>query len=791
MKGNSVTGNSNLLQMVTRERLIEFLRIHGESDEHDFKETVDLKGKEARAECARDVLAFMNTDGGGHIVFGVQDKSFEPVGLDPKIELDTTKLHNALTAYIDGKLSLVAAVYEINGTEIDTTNWTGSRRFGIVYIARRPGIARPKVDAAFPDTSGKMVQVLQVSNIFVRRGAQSVLANTADLERLFHGVDAISDDRDDNIPTPLVTSLPSAEEVTTHFVGRRAELEQLREWLDDPQSRLRLLAGDGGKGKSAIAYQFATRTVAKPPTGLEGALWVSAKRRRFVEGLTQPISRPDFQNLDTLLDALARGYGFDEYVDLPLQEKRSAILELLTDLPVLLIADDIDSLEGSGDDAFMFLISDVMQTRSKILLTSRDVKFGLNTVTIQVAGLIDTDAEGFIRSRVHLFALDATVFTSRVIREIMQVTDTSPLYMEDLLRLCMVLPVADALARWRERSGDAAREYALKREFDRLPDSARRIVIAACLNDSPISYTELQAVTGLSDQDMETGINALQKLFLVSKPQLIEGVERYDVNLNTRTLVLETQRKEHPELMRQLTEAHRQVTGRVDRQSGRELGSYIRQATALQSLGRDDEAEATILAALSTHPNHASLIAQLGIIASRRRPPNRTDARMHFVRAAQLKCRREQMYLLWAHLEESDHEWQAALNAIAQGRAHVGDTTQLLHEAGYAHSRWGQQLLRELHIERGTKELIEAHKCYRQALKKPEELMDEEELRLNGRILRGLALAFEALCRVDRKYIQSAKYWAQRYLSEHPGDERARELFDRIAVKYPDNGKAG
>jgi EAL domain-containing protein (putative c-di-GMP-specific phosphodiesterase class I) len=42
-------------------------------------------------------------------------------------------------------------------------------------------------------------------------------------------------------------------------------------------------------------------------------------------------------------------------------------------------------------------------------------------------------------------------------QKIIDVTEGSPLYMEDLLRLCRSLKVSEAIDRWRQNKGDAAR----------------------------------------------------------------------------------------------------------------------------------------------------------------------------------------------------------------------------------------------------------------------------------------------------------------------------------------------
>jgi len=96
--------DSNLHQKVSVDALKELLNIHGEGDNLDFKQTFSLSSQRERAEIVRDILALANTEGGGHIVFGVVDKSFEPIGLsEDVVHIDTTTIYNAISKYsVDG-----------------------------------------------------------------------------------------------------------------------------------------------------------------------------------------------------------------------------------------------------------------------------------------------------------------------------------------------------------------------------------------------------------------------------------------------------------------------------------------------------------------------------------------------------------------------------------------------------------------------------------------------------------------------------------------------------------------
>jgi hypothetical protein len=55
---------------------------------------------------------------------------------------------------------------------------------------------------------------------------------------------------------PLEDRLPPSESIVVDFVGRESELQRLWERFEDPITRRWLLAGEGGKGKSALAFEF-------------------------------------------------------------------------------------------------------------------------------------------------------------------------------------------------------------------------------------------------------------------------------------------------------------------------------------------------------------------------------------------------------------------------------------------------------------------------------------------------------------------------------------------------------
>ncbi len=78
-----------------------------------------------------------------------------------------------------------------------------------------------------------------------------------------------------------IVSLPSEDSVDVDFIGRAPELDKLSAWLSQPTNKRVLLAGDGGKGKSALAYRFASNVLCDDENGIDAVVWLRAKKTRF------------------------------------------------------------------------------------------------------------------------------------------------------------------------------------------------------------------------------------------------------------------------------------------------------------------------------------------------------------------------------------------------------------------------------------------------------------------------------------------------------------------------------
>lgn len=591
----------------------------------------------------------------------------------------------------------------------------------------------------------------------------------------------------DEAPEPrpaLEGYLPDA--IAPFFVGRQGELEALGAWLRNERARRWALMGAGGTGKSAIAYEFAQRLREEAPEPFEFVVWLSAKRRRFVEGRAIDVPTPDFTDLSSALDFLLLVYGEYEPDAERADDRVDLALELLEVFPALIVLDDLDTLEGEAEDAIEFFTIEVPTTRSRVLITSRRQLFGFGNTTTEVQGFRGDAGVEFVRTRIELFGLDQAAFSGPRIDRILKATDGSPLYIEDLLRLCAVgVSVDEAITQWMGDGATGGREvraYALERELEMLGDDASEVIVAAAVPDRPASHAELQAITGLPDERLQAAIQELQRLFLMPTPGYIEGEGRFELNSNTRQLV--TTVWEGSDRLRRAQNGFRSLSGEsmAPTNRRRRIDAYVTQAVALVRQDRHDDAERTLLVGLRDYPNEVGLHAQLGWVYRSWKPlPRATDARTQFGRAHELRCRQPDMYWHWSRLEFDSDEFEAAASAAEAGLEFLPENQSLLVAAGRARSRLGHQLLGELQPG-AVRQLAKARQHLMAALKDPDTLRTARDRRTQAQAYRSLVLtdvdllSFPAIeeeepelagrADVAREGLEVMKRWSQ----EHPDD---------------------
>ena len=418
---------------------------------------------------------------------------------------------------------------------------------------------------------------------------------------------------------------------------------------------------------------------------------------------------------------------------------RSGRTELFNEFPALIVVDDVDSLASEAEDVDEFFGLQVPATASKVLFTSRRTIFGMGKSTTHVSGFTEDDAEPFFLSRCELLELDPNLFGKSVVKQILKVTEGSPLYIEDLMRLtASVKSVQDAISAWEGKGGDEARRYALGRECELLTPNAKQVLFAGCVCPGRVSFAEIEQITGSSSEIINAALKELQCLFLVMKPKLVEGEQRFEVNVNTKALVREVYGAS--DQYKRIEDAHRVISGEMEKIGTGDVAVIVRQAILFLKAQKYGESEQLLKNAIKKYPAHPDLFGVLGFVYKSWLPPRITDARENFRRAFQLNCKNSEMYEHWTKMEMREQEWTKAAEAADKGLKKFPDSKTLLYLGGYARSRLAKDFCRGLHIEKEEKALDEAGKLLKVALKAKSEVRGEA---LDADIYRAIVLNIE------------------------------------------------
>jgi len=567
-----------------------------------------------------------------------------------------------------------------------------------------------------------------------------------------------------------LTDLPPPDEVVMDFVGRHSELSSLNDWLMSQRSRRWALSGEGGKGKSAIAFAFARSISRRNDHKLDGVFWMSAKRRRFVEGRSVLIDRPDFWDKHSAIKAILGFFG-ENSVD---EEAEVKAIRLLNELPSLLVIDDIDTVENEGEDAIQFLVMTVPEkTKSCVLVTSRRAIFGMANLTTQVTGLISSDAEEFIKSRCDLMGIPASPVLNLVDR-IIDVTDGSPLYIEDLLRLSQTgLDIERALGLWKEKRGLEARKYAIQREFDALEEDAKYILLALSVNGS-CDLALLTAGLDWGDERLASALQQLRNMFLMPMKQ--KDGSTLALGQNTQSLVREV--FSGTEAFRRVERNIKSVAGelKTSHAESKSVESILKQARYLSHTQDHREAENILIQALSDFPGRSDIHATLAWI--QRRSKDYASARMNFQRAHVLGNCNADAYWHWSEMEAFNQEWGSSSQAAEYGLEKYTHDQGLLFRHGYALHRQGRELIIEGDDEGGRRLALKADRQLRQALGRGDDV--DRNYTLIFQIYRAIVLNLEALG--DLKSLSMIlSEWSKRC----PEDDVCKSEMQRLHGRFP------
>ena len=341
------------------------------------------------------------------------------------------------------------------------------------------------------------------------------------------------DNRPNNLPTE-----------TSAFVGRDAELEALRERLDDVNVRLLTLTGPGGTGKTRLAIRAAADQVDRFTDGVY-----------FVDLITATDS-------EAVLALMVTAVGIADTAELsPLD----ALRRRLRGQQVLLVLDNFEQVTVAAPTLVALLAE---CPGLKILVTSRQALRvrGENVVSVPPLSLPGAAAGAMSADQVSQFeAIQLFVERARGVRSDFRLTDDNAAAVADICRRLDGLPLAielatarlnlfspealrDRLAGSLKALGSGARDLPARQQtlmatiewsYQLLSPSEQRLfeILSVCAG---CSVEAVEAVAAGLDDATGEELDALEGLSSLLDKSLIRQVEATDGDPMRRVVMLET-----------------------------------------------------------------------------------------------------------------------------------------------------------------------------------------------------------------------------------------------------------
>ncbi|HSI44057.1 MAG TPA: RNA-binding domain-containing protein [Methylotenera sp.] len=624
------------------------------------------------AKLYKDILAFHNSYG-GFIIMGInetkKDREFEIVGIED-LKLDYAKIRDNLKKYTEQEIRFVIHDYDFNNKKIETI-WISKRMSGekpVVFVKNGP-----------EDEDKKCI--FKKSEITFRKSDCNVTAiQPDDYDFLYSQRMAPTLSKTNEVlvfTDPLENNLPDRSIVCSKFIGRNSDVSQLWNWLSDDFSRVKLIAGEGGLGKTSLAYHFAELVSSRHVKPFDKVIWLSAKQKQFVPQRDNYLDslQVDYADANSLFQSicLELGCNQEDFLDLDTRELSKLAMQVCDMIPSFIVIDDVDSL--IPDEQRRVLEFGLMaRSKSKILLTTR-VNFTYSEDTfIKLNGFPINEYHDYVtvmRNKYHLAPLP-----EQKIKSLHDTTSGSPLFTDSLLRLELRGNNIDqAINAWREQKGQEVRKAALQREINQLSTHARRVIFIIS-NLQNCSLTELKQLLDYSEQTLSDSLVELSNLFLINAP-IVGSDVRYTVDRNTGRLVIEIAESlqiDHSALLIKIKNRKSDAISLGLNARNKIIGLAINEAIAKLKNNDSEGALETVVAAAKrlTRPN-ADLLLAIGRCSLKLREPKLEEAMKAFNDAYNLGLRKALLFKLWYETECARSAYDSAIEVAKKAIAENND----------------------------------------------------------------------------------------------------------------------
>lgn len=490
----------------------------------DFKKTFyDITDKKSKTDFVKDILAFSNTTihDAGYIICGIKEfpnghKDF--VGIADNINIDDAPWIQIMQSYCSHSID-----FKIEKIYLEEYN------INIVVIKIEQNQKRPII---CKKTDGDK---LQKGVIYFRDGSvNSIAEDLVSIEKIIsksnNERNIISTDPTYNRYSKFPTQ-PYYE-----FVGRDDEINDIyKQLINHHKNYLLSLIGEGGIGKTSIAYHIAERLqsdIEKGDSEFDDVIWISAKDQRIYFDERKELER-EFYGLEDLYNKILSVFYDSIFITkMAFNEKEEYISEALSGSKFFFVLDNLEVFNDQDLKGIHEFINNA-PTGHKFLITSRH--------DLRVQGLVNIKPFDEKISRLYTKSVITKISqenSETLIKEILnnysefyKLTNGNPLYINFFIsQIIKGKSINDIIKRRNLESEKPLKTYCFDSTLNSLTsDELITLYSLAVTKNNSLNIYEIQYLTKQIKSQLEINLERLDSYSMLYS-EYKNGTKLYSLN---------------------------------------------------------------------------------------------------------------------------------------------------------------------------------------------------------------------------------------------------------------------
>lgn len=509
---------------MSKDALIYLIHCRIECEWLDYKESLSLGHDSQLCNFSKDVVALKNV-GGGYLIIGVRDKTWEHIGIDAPIPFDSKQLQSKVQKCTGLTLDVFIVHHEINFK-------SGKKIFALIYV-RSSKKRSKRYTPSFTKHSylPQMPYGIRQGEIYIRENDATVRAKS--LDSVTEIVDRLAERSDEDLLHPESSS-PFAISDDTYrllekgfdtFIGRQNLKNEVAEAvIKDPRLWIINVHGPGGVGKSALV-NWATHEFYENKS-FDAIIQLTAKETYLTpKGIKRVLGR-SLYSIENLLDHI-----FKTFLEPPpdsIEKKIKSAQYLLSIFKTLLVLDNMETVTDGRIIEFVQKLPP--ENKSKVLLTSRERTGGWE-LPIPVKELTHDEIKEFIEIKSKEIDVNFPI-DDKIISTIESVTGGLPLAIQWLMGRYKLSGDFDEELKCLMGCDSPVLEFSFRNIWEKLStDSKAILAIMSIFESRPPTVDLLSVALGWDKDRIESSLSELNDVTLVTK-----STQKSDGNIVYNTL---------------------------------------------------------------------------------------------------------------------------------------------------------------------------------------------------------------------------------------------------------------